>query len=216
MNMFKTCGNCKELKTLSEFHLNCTSKDGHTSQCKVCRCTKKKIYCVANKEKIAAQNKIWYFENHDENLKRSNAYYYENKEVILERRKPYMKLWRTENRDHLSEYDRVYRKENKEAYDAFIKPYLKEWARDNKDSVNARNSKHRANKINASPSWRDDDAIKEIYKEAQRLTNETGIIHHVDHRVPLNGKNVCGLHWEGNLQILTQTENLSKGNKHNE
>ncbi len=214
--MFKTCGNCKELKALSEFHLNCASKDGHTSQCKACRCAKKKIYRAANLEKIAAQNKIWYYENHDENLKRSSTYYYENKEVILERRKPYMKVWRKNNRGHLNEYDKSYRQENKETYDLYIKPYLKQWAKENKDSVNSRNSKHRANKINATPSWGDEETIKEVYRESQRLTKETGVIHHVDHIVPLNGKNVCGLHWEGNLQILTQTQNLSKGNKHDE
>jgi 5-methylcytosine-specific restriction endonuclease McrA len=33
-------------------------------------------------------------------------------------------------------------------------------------------------------------AIKAIYEEAERLQQETGIKHHVDHVVPLKGKNV--------------------------
>ena len=85
MVIMKTCGNCKTEKELTEFHKNCESKDGHTSQCKVCRRAIKKIYYAANKEKIAATNKIRYFENHEANLQRSRKYYAENREGILER-----------------------------------------------------------------------------------------------------------------------------------
>jgi hypothetical protein len=81
----KICSNCKIEKELTEFHKNCESKDGHTSQCKVCRRAIKKIYYAANKEKIAATNKIRYFENHEANLQRSRKYYAENREGILER-----------------------------------------------------------------------------------------------------------------------------------
>jgi flagellum-specific peptidoglycan hydrolase FlgJ len=216
MKTLKTCGNCKTEKTLASFHKNCASKDGLTSQCKVCRSAKKKIYCAANQERIAAKNKIWWYKNHEDNLTRKKKYYDENKEAILERQKPYIKAWRKENRPHLNEYDKSYRKENKDSYDSYIKPYLRQWQKDNKDIVNAKGAEHRANKINASPSWRNKEAIKEFYKKAQRLTKETGVLHHVDHIVPLKGINVCGLHCETNLEVLTSAENLSKGNKFKE
>lgn len=58
------------------------------------------------------------------------------------------------------------------------------------------------------PSWADASAIREIYKFA-RLTGM-----HVDHVIPLNGSNVCGLHTPTNLQLLPPVENMAKGNRY--
>jgi 5-methylcytosine-specific restriction endonuclease McrA len=66
----------------------------------------------------------------------------------------------------------------------------------------------------ATPAWANLVSIRAIYREAARLTRETGVAHHVDHIVPLRGKQVCGLHVETNLRILTATENIRKGARH--
>ncbi len=62
----------------------------------------------------------------------------------------------------------------------------------------------------ATPAWADGAAIAKFYTEAKRLTVETGIPHEVDHIIPIQGRKVCGLHVEYNLQILTKAQNISK------
>ncbi|MEQ6358083.1 hypothetical protein ABNX05_26230, partial [Lysinibacillus sp. M3] len=58
------------------------------------------------------------------------------------------------------------------------------------------------------------DKIEWFYQEAKRLFKDTGVAHHVDHIVPLQGKYVSGLHVPWNLQILTALEISKKSNKH--
>ncbi|ARU23730.1 hypothetical protein RSSE_c3349 [Ralstonia solanacearum] len=71
-----------------------------------------------------------------------------------------------------------------------------------------------AAKLQAIPKWADPKKIKLVYEEALALYKSNGVKYHVDHVVPLISDLVCGLHWEGNLQIITASENRSKGNRH--
>lgn len=69
----------------------------------------------------------------------------------------------------------------------------------------------------ATPNWLTNlmlSEIKELYKQRQKLSELTGVEYHVDHIVPIQGKDVCGLHVPWNLQIITAEENLKKSNKH--
>lgn len=66
----------------------------------------------------------------------------------------------------------------------------------------------------ATPAWADKKQMQWFYDEAQRRELETGVKWHVDHAVPLCGKNVCGLNTQANLTLLPRTVNLKKGRTH--
>lgn len=64
------------------------------------------------------------------------------------------------------------------------------------------------------PAWADMAAIQRVYAEASHRTKSTGVEHHVDHIVPVNGLKVCGLHVHNNLRVMSGAENMAKGNKY--
>jgi hypothetical protein len=64
-----------------------------------------------------------------------------------------------------------------------------------------------------TPPWADKDITASIYELARIYSRALGEPFHVDHIVPLQGKSVCGLHWHGNLQLLTASENRMKSNR---
>lgn len=100
------------------------------------------------------------------------------------------------------------------------RPDIKEANRRRMRSIAAERN---ARKLNATPPWLTDEQraqIHAVYEEARRLTEETGIEHHVDHIVPLKAvdpltrkRNACGLHVPWNLQVLTACENIAKLNR---
>jgi hypothetical protein len=96
---------------------------------------------------------------------------------------------------------------------AVVRERTKRWKAANKGRLAALQMKRKAAQLHRTPAWADLDAIAMVYQKAARLTAETGIPHHVDHDIPLQGRLVSGLHVLGNLQILTATANISKHNK---
>lgn len=117
--------------------------------------------------------------------------------------------WYQQNREARSAAFREWREANKSR----LADSYAAWARKNKHIVNSIVARRIAAKLMATPLWADEAAIRSFYRQAAALTEETGVRHEVDHIYPLQGKTVCGLHCEANLQILTKTENLQKGNK---
>lgn len=81
------------------------------------------------------------------------------------------------------------------------------WKSNNKHKVRASSSGRRNKQVRCSFGKKYNNQINEIYKDAM-LQNK-----HVDHIIPINNKNITGLHVPWNLQILDKVDNLVKSNK---
>ncbi len=83
------------------------------------------------------------------------------------------------------------------------------WEIRNPGFCNHKAALYRARLQKVTPVWADLDRIKEIYANCPKG-------YHVDHIIPINGKNVTGFHIETNLQYLSAFDNRSKSNKFTE
>ena len=143
---------------------------------------------------------------------RQRAYYNKNKEVVRAQQKDYYER----NKDYNSLRGLIWRLENQEKLRVYRKEYSKAHYEQNKEYYTAKTAKRRAAKSSATPSWLTKEQQEEMlqyYKHAKDCTLTTGEQYHVDHIIPLNGENVCGLHVPWNLQVLPAYVNLSKGSK---
>ena len=90
----------------------------------------------------------------------------------------------------------------------------KRWKQKNKPHLAFKSMQRRKHVRVATPPWANMDSIKLKYVEAQTMGFVSGVSHHVDHIVPLQGETVCGLHVHYNLRAIPATDNVKKGNKH--
>jgi hypothetical protein len=122
------------------------------------------------------------------------------------------KEYYSENREQHNEWTRNYYLQNKEEIsEKFRKRYSEDPSYRKQRLVQFYIREERTR--TATPNWVKKSDLLPFYEESQRLTEQTGILHHVDHIIPIKHDLVCGLNCPSNLQIITAEENLRKSNK---
>jgi hypothetical protein len=123
------------------------------------------------------------------------------------------KAYRTANREKLLVDKKADYLANQDRYLA----NKKEYRQANKGKINALVAARKKVVKQRTPSWLtnfDKLKIKCIYSVAAMLTRENKEPWHVDHIVPLQGKNVSGLHTPSNLRWMRGVDNISKKNRY--
>ncbi len=146
-----------------------------------------RVYFSRNKEKIAKKSKARYLRDPEKARAAGRASFWKDPET---------------NRRRNREYHRARAEE--------MRAKWKIWASGNKERLRFLGSQRRCAELQATPPWADLSAIQQIYRKARALELLDGIKRHVDHKIPIKGRTVCGLHVQTNLQILTAKENLQK------
>lgn len=204
----KQCSICKQVKSSGEFPLNPHHKHGLNSSCKDCHNEyrkrrwwenrehelkrSRKYYLKNKKKRCASMRKKWH-ENRDKQLERSRRYYQSHKKE----RSEYTKKWRVNRPEICREVNR-------------------KWRIKNKEKTRFYSFKYRSAKLLATPPWINENHEKQMslmYVLAKSLEVNTEGRFEVDHIIPLCGENFCGLNVPWNLQVISASQNRSKGNK---
>ena len=224
----KTCSCCRTEKKFSEYYRDKKTKDGMYSRCKSCHLLATSQWSKKNNDVVASSARARRAKNPEKHKAYSNQYklseYADNPEKFralskANRAKDPAKTnacsyaSRAKNPDATAKYLANYYQQNKVVIKEKIKQRAERLREELKPANCEKAMRRNAKKKNASPSWADRAAIQAIYADAAAATKATGIKHHVDHIVPLQGKTVSGLHVEFNLRILPKLENQSKGNR---
>ena len=145
----------------------------------------------------------------------------------LECRANYLKLWRQQspikvkqhNQNQYEKFSEKLIQKSREYYSNNAEKCRKqkrEYQKNNLHIYAKIKAKRKASQLQRTPHWLTEDdhwMIEEAYSLAALRTKMFGVSWHVDHVIPLQGKNVSGLHVPVNLQVIPGVENIRKGNR---
>jgi hypothetical protein len=201
----KRCTKCRSDKPLGEFHKNRSKRDGLATECKPCVIAKVMARYAADPDAHRERMKASYRANPDLYKARAKSWQSQN----LDKKRAWSAAARAADPERHREYSRKDWAKHAEQRRAAKKAYRAANPARGAEQVRARQTRQQR----AMPVWANRDAIREIYAECRRISEATGIKHHVDHFYPLKGETVCGLHNEFNLQVIPAKLNQSKHNK---
>jgi len=184
-------------KDSTSFNRNKKSKDGFFPVCREC---------------TAIARKSWTKPEPEEQKRKVREYMAKRRKIphVKEKENAATKAYSDRNPEKQKARKKKYREENSEK----VKLQISAWYKNNRGKCRASLARYRAAKLKATTSWADKENIKLIYVKARRLELWLDEDFNVDHIVPLQSEFVCGLHCEQNLQIITFTDNMVKGNRY--
>lgn len=122
------------------------------------------------------------------------------------------KEWAHRNAEYKAAQDRLYAQQNPEKRQAARRG----WEQRNRGLAAALKTQNKLARAQRVPAWLTDDdrwIIEQAYELAAKRTAVFGFPWHVDHKIPLKGRRVSGLHVPDNLQVLPAKDNLRKNNR---
>jgi hypothetical protein len=211
-------------KPLDEFQLD-KRRNKHYGTCRKCRVKAQNDRRLANLDESRKKTREYLREWRAKNPEKAAAINKKYDEQNREKRSEYAKQYREANPEKTKADHAKWVEENPEKIKAYSKKATKAWLdrnpdyqknfyQANKQIYMAASARRRAAQESATPAWLtavDKAMIQEMYDVSEARYIQTGIKHHVDHIVPINGKGVAGMHVPWNLQVITAQENLSKG-----
>ena len=205
--LIKECSTCENILPISAFAFRKDTKK-YRNICRVCQ--NKQIYdrnhgIVKTGEDLLIISEKKQVKKKIIKSKRAKIYRETNKEKVKAAKKKYY----DENKHNILAKQKLKYNQNKEK----INKRSAQWKIKNKGAVSNYTRARELRKRQAMPKWADTVKIKQVYERARRFELWLNTSFHVDHIIPLNNYQVCGLHNEFNLQILTREQNLLKSNK---
>jgi len=184
--------------------------------------------CVKNKVKKAATTgggnaRRWANKSEAqlaEIYSKRKEYYYKTQSARLEEKRRSYELLK-QNPDWLAlrrEKTKAYRAKVGRAPEMSNPEVKRRYKQTDKGRANTRanDAKRHAAKMKRTPSWLTADdfwLLEQAYELAALRTKMFGFSWHVDHKIPLQGKKVSGLHVPNNLQVVPWLDNVKKANR---
>jgi hypothetical protein len=163
-----------------------------------------KAWALRNAERLEALRKARYEKNRGVVIAKVRAWKKRNPARVLASQRSRATINREKNR--------AARKAWEERNPTAALESFRRYRERNRARIRARLAASKEGREKRRVLWANQDAILDIYRQAELITRTTMRLHVVDHIVPLQGRTVSGLHVETNLRVIEHHENAQKHN----